>query len=113
MKLIGSLTEKAYRDELVALQAHFASNPRSEKIAGAIDAISGSVGSKFVFGSIPGEAEEYFLVIVDDTYLVTIEVPRDVSIAPIVHDLFFLEDYSRQCSQREQIKLAVAQQMIG
>ena len=113
MKLIGSLTEKYHRESLTKLQVYFETHSRFEALSAVLDRVSGGKGRYFLLNVIPEQYEELLEFVLDETYIVVIEVPDENSMRPQLCSVTFLDEYVRKVSRSDQIRIAVAMDMSG
>ncbi|RJE73242.1 hypothetical protein BGP78_19215 [Pseudoalteromonas sp. MSK9-3] len=105
MKLIGSRVENEFRAELEESNRSLLSE---SKLSLVLMSKSYSVENAYVLNWIPEQYEDIYLVIIDGSYLISVELDRqDSTTAPIIEKRE-LADYRRGLSRMKQIQLMVA-----
>ena len=113
MKLIGSMMEDGYREELVAThEFHFSADSRSW-LKAVLEANGHPTKRSYIVGCIPEQGEDIFTVLISGDYLVQTEIPRGEKIGSPVVERFELQPYLRGISRREQIRLLVAKDLAN
>lgn len=111
MKLIGSKQEKDIRAELLRL------NERHKEIYIILykALIAGGLPTEnsIALQCIPDEGEYIYTVLIEGSYLVSVEIDRIDPTSRAIIKRIELKEYQRGLSKVNQIQLAVAQELIG
>ncbi|MCA9676645.1 MAG: hypothetical protein H6708_16835 [Kofleriaceae bacterium] len=106
--LIGSRTEAELRAALVRSRDALRSDPEQGRLLDAVRTVCPTLRTACVLAVTPDQGEDLYLVLVDDTALISVELDRtDPEVEPIVEPLS-LVDYARDLSRSGRIQLAVA-----
>lgn len=110
MKLIGSKMEQDFREELIKSRQSFSSNSRLKL---ALESSGHSTENAIVLNWIPDQGEDEYQVLIDGSYLVSVEIDRlNQNSPPILHRTE-LKQYMVGLSKMNQVKLLVAQNLTS
>ncbi|WP_127529476.1 hypothetical protein [Paenibacillus kobensis] len=111
MKLKGTLTEKTYRDELMASKSHLFNDLSMHRFLNIIRKTFPEMKTAHVLSWTPDQGEDIISFLVDTHSVIKIELNRyDNTISPIV-DVYPIEIWMKGLSKTFQIKIAVAFEM--
>jgi hypothetical protein len=110
MKLIGSLIEGQFRNDLASSNAAL-QGQESERLRRALLSVGFPPERAYVLDWIPDQAEDIYRVLVSDDCVLTVELPRRGG-NPLLRRQA-LRDYLRKCSKIQRIKVAVALDMLS
>ncbi|KPZ68123.1 MULTISPECIES: hypothetical protein [unclassified Shewanella] len=105
MKLIGSRVENEFRAELEESKRSLLSE---SKLSLALKSKGHSIDNAYVLNWIPEQYEDIYLVIIDGSYLVKVELDRQDSNVTPVFDEIDLSEYKHELSRIKQVQLMVA-----
>ena len=109
MQLIGSKMEQDFREELVGSQAAL-QNPDSS-LHQVLESHGYSTCRAYVLHWTPDQLEDIYIVLVDGSVLVSIEIDKlEQAGFPKVEEMD-LKTYVRSLSRMNQVRLAVAQDL--
>ena len=111
MKLIGSKMEDDFREDLIkSHEYHFSANSKS-RLKQLLESKKIDVSNAYVIRWTPDQTDNLFLVLIDGSWLLRIELERyDETVEPVV-DRIEIKDYLHGLSRIDQIKLLVAQDL--
>ncbi|MDQ0887894.1 hypothetical protein QFZ81_002982 [Paenibacillus sp. V4I9] len=108
MKLKGTLTEQAYREQLIASKSHLFNDLSMHRFLNIIRETFPAMKTAHVLSWTPEQGEDIISFLVDTYSVIKIELDRyDNTIAPIV-DVYLIENWMKGLSKTFQIKIAVA-----
>jgi hypothetical protein len=108
MKLKGTMTEQAYREELISSKSRLFNDISMRKYLNIIRETFPSMKTAHVLNWIPEQGEDIFIFLVDTHSVIKIELDRyDSTIAPII-DVYPIKSWMKGLSKTFQIKIAVA-----
>jgi len=111
VKLIGNKTEKDFRAELV--RSNKGLRESESKLRKALESEGHDVSNAYVLHCTPDQLEDIYVVLIEGSFLVSIEIDRfDNSKSPIFERIE-LKDYLHGLSKTDQIRLAVAQDLAA
>ena len=106
MKLIGSKMEKDFRRELVRSNQGF--NDPNSRLKQVLESAGHNTQNAYVLHWTPDQTEDFYSVLIDGSYLVSVEIDKfDSSVLPVVARQE-LKSYSHGLSRMYQVQLAVA-----
>jgi len=106
MRLVGSLSEQSFREELSKSWSGLR-EPGNQLFSILTDRL-GSIGSAFVLSWIPEQAEDFYVVLVNGSEVIWLEVLRLNGEAAVFQNID-VKEYERSLRSRQsRIKLAVA-----
>jgi len=110
MKLVGSKAEKEFSEELIKSNK-LLQDPRS-LLRKVLENEGINTLNAYVLHYIYEQFEDLYVVLIDGEYLVEVEIDRvDSAVLPIV-ERRELKTYLHQLSKVNQIRLAVAQELV-
>ncbi|SDW22162.1 hypothetical protein [Paenibacillus sp. CF384] len=108
MKLKGTMTEQAYREQLVASKSHLFNDISKRTFLKIIRETFPAMKTAHAVDWIPEQGEDIISYLVDTHSVIKIELDcYDKSVVPIV-DVYPIEIWMKGLSKRSQIKIAVA-----
>ncbi|MDU0206501.1 hypothetical protein ACYEXS_36340 [Paenibacillus sp. MAH-36] len=107
MKLKGTMTEQAYRQELIASKFHLFNDISMSRFLNIIRMTFPEMKTAHTLSWTPEQGEDIISFLVDTHSIIKIELDRyDNTIEPIV-DVYPIEDWMKGHSKTYQIKIAV------
>ncbi|ETT46623.1 MULTISPECIES: hypothetical protein [unclassified Paenibacillus] len=108
MKLKGTLTEQAYREELIASKFHLFNDMSRRRFLNIIRKTFPAMKTAYVLSWIPDQGEDIISFLVDTHSVIKIELDRyDNTVTPLV-DVYPIEHWMKGLSKTFQIKILVA-----
>ena len=106
MKLIGSKTEREFREELI--DSNISLNNESERLNQVLNSTGHELSKSYVLNHIPEQCEDIYVLLISGTYILNVEIDKsDSEVTPIIERVE-LNDYLRGLSKIHQIQMAVA-----
>lgn len=111
MKLIGSKMEQDFREEL--MHSNTALQSSESSLHQVLEAHGYSTTHAYVLHWTPEQLEDIYVVLIDASVLVVVEIDKyEKSRLPEVEEME-LNDYVRGLSRMNQVRLAVAQDLVS
>ncbi|HBW37873.1 hypothetical protein [Desulfosporosinus sp. BICA1-9] len=108
MKLIGSKTEKEFRDILISSHKALFKDKLDPRLLAALKTNFPNMKTAYFLNHTPEQGEDIYLMLVDTCNIVNIELDRfNSSSEPLVKTIS-MEQYKKGLSKMGQIKLTVA-----
>ncbi|WP_125564787.1 hypothetical protein [Pseudoalteromonas rubra] len=102
--------ELDFREELIASRDSFRSDSKLKQV---LESNGHSTANACVLHCIPDQTEDIYLVLINSSYIISVEIARfDPSEQPLLERIE-LQDYKRGLSRSNQVKLLVAQNIAG
>ncbi len=111
MKLIGSKTESDFRIELV--RSNEGLRKPESKLRKALESEGHDVSNAYVLHWTPEQLEDIYVVLIEGSFLVSVEIDKFDSSKQPIFERIELKDYLHGLSKMNQIRLAVAQDLAG
>ncbi len=109
MKLTGSKTESDFREELVRSNAHL--RKPEARLHQVLEQHGHSTESAYLLRWVPEESTDIYTVLIEGSYLVSVELDKhDHSVEPVI-EKFEMADYQQGLRKMYRIQLAVAQDL--
>jgi hypothetical protein len=111
LKLIGSKMEDDFREDLIkSHEYHFSANSKS-RLKQLLESKKIDVSNAYIIGWTPDQTDDLFLVLIDGSWLLRVELERyDETVEPVI-DRIEIKDYLHGLRRIDQIKLLVAQDL--
>ncbi|KZN57702.1 hypothetical protein N473_26710 [Pseudoalteromonas luteoviolacea CPMOR-1] len=110
MKLIGSKMELDFREELITSRNSFKSSSSLKRV---LESNGHSTANAIVLHHTPDQTEDIYLVLINGSYIISVELDRyDQSVPPIL-ELIELKEYKHGLSRMNQVRLLVAQDILS
>ncbi|WP_248919410.1 hypothetical protein [Pseudomonas entomophila] len=111
MKLIGSLVEQDFREELSKSWDGLRS--QGSRVLSILQSRLGGINSAFVLSWTPEQAEDLYIIMVNGVYVVWLEALRE-SGELVSFEMTTVKEYEKSLRSRQhKIKLAVALDLAG
>ena len=110
MKLIGSKMEEDFRQELMKSHELFKSPSR---LRDALESQGHPTSNAYVLHWTPDQGEDIYEVLIDGAYLVSVELDRVNPDSTPEYERTELKDYKHGLSRMNQVRLLVAQDLVG
>lgn len=110
MQLIGSKMEKDFREELQKSNQSFSSQ---SKLRSALESQGHPTDNAFVLHWTPDQVEDIYIVLINGTYLVSVELDRINPDTPPIYKRIELKEYKQGLSKMNQVRLLVAQELAN
>mgnify|MGYP000013949786 FL=1 len=110
MKLIGSRMESEFREQLKESLLNFSANYR---LVSALESDGHNTSRACTLQWIPEQGEDIFVVLIDGSYLVSVELSKFEPNTPPIFERTELKDYRSGLSRMHQIQLLVAQELVN
>ena len=108
MKLVGSRTEQAFREQLmVSNKSLFEDNDKAVLLTYVREKFPG-LETAYILHWIPEQEENFYKILINDSIVVDIELPKLAEKKPIINSILPVPQYRLGLSKVKQIKLAVA-----
>jgi hypothetical protein len=111
MKLIGSKTERDYREELLASNKSHFSGESPSRLNEALRNAGYETKNAYVLHWTPDQAEDFFTVLVEGLFLVAVEIDRYDTECEVSVKRYELADYIKGLSRMHHVRLLVAQEL--
>ncbi|KPV61170.1 hypothetical protein QJ48_01465 [Paenibacillus sp. A3] len=112
MKLVGSKTEQDIREQLIASNKSLFEEEEKKRLLNVIQENFPNMVTAYVLHWIPEQAEDFYKVLINDSIIVDIELDRlNQNIMPIIKSVP-ISQYKVGLSKINQIKLAVALDLV-
>ena len=111
VKLIGSKMENDFRAELIRLNKGL--NESKSLLHKALESIGYNVNNAYVLRWIPEQLEDIYVVLIDGSFLVNVEIDKYEKFKPPIFERIELKEYLHGLSRRNQVQLLVAQELAG
>ncbi|WP_438445395.1 hypothetical protein [Gorillibacterium sp. sgz5001074] len=112
MKLKGTMTEQAYRKELIASKHHLFNDSSMRRFLNVIRETFPTMTTAHVLSWTPEQGEDIISFLVDTHSVITVELDRyEKTMAPIV-EVYPIENWMKGLSKTFQIKIAVAFDLV-
>jgi hypothetical protein len=108
LKLIGSMTEQSYRAELLASHRSLFCNEVKHRMLSVLQMRFNDMKTAYILDWVPDQDEDCYWILIDDKFVVQIELERGTSKVIDDAELISLSEYKKGLSKTRQIKLAVA-----
>ncbi|MCG7563022.1 hypothetical protein [Pseudoalteromonas sp. McH1-42] len=106
MKLIGSMAERKYREELMA--SNRVLNNSDEPLNNTLVKAGYEVKNSYVLNHIPEQCEDIYILLISGTFILTVETSKlDLTQKPLFEQTP-LKQYLLGLSKRHQIQITVA-----
>jgi hypothetical protein len=109
MKLIGSKMENDFREELIRSNEGLR-DPES-KLHQALEGRGYSTQNAYVLDWTPEQQEDIYLVLIDGSFLVSVEIDKYEQSKPPSFERIELQEYLHGLSKMNQVRLAVAKEL--
>jgi hypothetical protein len=111
MKLIGSKMENDFREELIKSHDYHFSENSTSRLKEVLKSKGIDVGNVYIIGWTPDQTDDLFLVLIDGSWILRIELERyDETVEPVI-DRIEMKDYMHGLSKMNQVKILVAQDL--
>jgi hypothetical protein len=111
MKLIGSKMENDFREALIRSNEGLR-NPDS-KLRQALEGEGYNTLNAYVINWIPEQLEDIYLMLIDGSFLVSVEINKFEQTKPPVFERIELNCYLHGLSRTNQVRLAVARELAN
>mgnify|MGYP003576315423 CR=1 FL=1 len=112
MKLIGSNSERQYRDELIVSRDGIFKKNSAPRLLETLRENYPGLTSAFVLHWIPEQGEDIYEVLINEHEVFLVEIPRDGMTDCVAKTLPMNEFLERTHSRQKKIKIAVAIDLI-
>lgn len=101
-------TEREYETQLRHSHDYIFKSEAGLRLKAVLEKEFPTMSTAYVLGHTPGQSDDFYLVLIDSSHLLSIEIERfDLSLLPEVRHIDIVE-YKRHLSKSSQIQLAVA-----
>lgn len=107
MKLIGSPTEQAFRYQLIKSNHSLLYDADRQRFRDILKKICPQMRTAYVIDWIPEQGEDFYVILINDTSIVKIELDHDHSEEKVTWEVT-IADYLCGLKKQQQIQLAVA-----
>lgn len=111
MKLIGSKMENDFRQELIRSNEEL-HNPDS-RLRQVLEGKGYNTLNAYVLNWVPEQLEDIYLVLIDGSFLVGVEIDKFEQTKPPLFERIELNDYLHGLSKMNQVRLAVAKELAN
>jgi len=112
MKLVGSKTESEYREQLIRSHNSLFRDSNKQRLLLALRQFYPKMKAGYTLHWIPEQGEDIYHILIASNLLVEVEVDRfNKESEPIIKEIS-LDQYKQRLSKTEQIKLAVAIELL-
>ena len=110
INLTGTKTERDIREQLLVSKDFIFNNPEGSRILNLLNELYPELSSAYVLKCIPEQAEDEYIIIVDGTQMIWIEISRVDSLKEPEFEKLNFREYERGSRQRL-IKMAIAKEL--
>ncbi|MDO3676918.1 hypothetical protein [Paenibacillus ehimensis] len=108
LKLIGSMTEQYYRDQLIKFNRSLFQDHSMKRLLGIVQHAFPDMKTAYILGVTPDQGEDIYTILINSDCITCIELDRyNLDTEPIIETVP-IKDYKRGLSKIGQIQLAVA-----
>ena len=111
MKLKGTKTESDYLVELENSHEFIFNSDAGARLKGILISECSDLRTAYILDSIPEQAEDIYLVLVNNQDLLSVEIDRIEVSAPAIIKREDFREYQKHLSKTNQIRLAVAMKL--
>lgn len=108
MKLVGSRTEQALREQLIVSNKSLFEDIEKAALLIYVRKEFPEVESAYILHWIPEQEEDFYQILINNSLVVDMEMPRLAQKNPIIKSILPVAQYRSALSKVNQIKLAVA-----
>ncbi len=108
MKLVGSRTEQALREQLIVSNKSLCEDIEKAALLTYIRKKFPEVETAYTLHWIPEQEEDFYQILINGSIVVNMEMPRSAQKSPIIKSVLSIPQYKFGLSKLNQIKLAVA-----
>ncbi|KEQ25872.1 hypothetical protein [Paenibacillus tyrfis] len=108
MKLIGSMTEQYYREQLIKFNSSLFHDHSMKRLLGIIQQAFPGMKTAYILGITPDQGEDIYTILINNDFIAYIELDRyHLETEPMI-ETKPIKAYKRGLSRIGQIQLAVA-----
>lgn len=109
MELIGSKVEKDFREELI--RSNIGLREPSSRLGQILVGEGCDTRKAYVLHCTPDQLEDFYTVLIEGSYLLTVEISKSDSSEPAIVERTELKSYKHGLSKVNQVRLLVAQEL--
>ncbi len=113
VKLVGTRTEQALREQLILSNKTLFEDTDKAAFLTYIREKFPGLETAYILHWIPEQEEDFYKILINDSIVVDIEMPRLAQKNPIIKSILLVPQYRLRLSKVNQIKLAVAMNLAG
>jgi len=113
MKLIGSIMEREFREELEASHQQYFSANSKYRLKSFLTSKSIPWNNAYILNWIPEQTEDIYVILIEGKSLISVEIDRIDSNSPPLFEEIDIKEYMHGLSRMNQVKLLVAKELAG